>query len=102
MSAPMTQAPAVTLSAEDAHFLAVRLRRLCARMDYTLPKFAADDAPLVNIAGTVIGALLAREDQRILVLRRLHDWALAQQGGCVFSGDHPIAQAAATLAGRQP
>jgi hypothetical protein len=30
-------------------------------------------------------------------LRRLHDWALAQQGDCMFSGDHPIAQAAAVL-----
>jgi hypothetical protein len=31
-------------------------------------------------------------------LRRLHDWALAQQGDCMFSADHPIAQAAAVLA----
>jgi hypothetical protein len=30
-------------------------------------------------------------------LKRLHDWALAQQGDCLFSGDHPIAQAAAAL-----
>jgi hypothetical protein len=34
-------------------------------------------------------------------LRRLHDWALAQEGDCMFSGDHPIAQAAAVL-GAQP
>jgi hypothetical protein len=32
-------------------------------------------------------------------LQRLHDWALAQEGDCMFSGDHPIAQAAAVLAG---
>jgi hypothetical protein len=31
-------------------------------------------------------------------LARLHSWALAQQGDCMFSADHPIAQAAAALA----
>jgi hypothetical protein len=56
-----TESPApanVVLTREDAHFLAVRLRRLCAHLHYALPKFADDDANLVNIAGTVIGALL--------------------------------------------
>jgi hypothetical protein len=56
-----TESPApanVLLTREDAHFLAVRLRRLCAHHGYALPKFADDDANLVNIAGTVIGALL--------------------------------------------
>jgi hypothetical protein len=52
------QPTGVTLNAEDTHFLAVRLRRLCAHLKYTLPQFATDDAALVNIAGTVIGALL--------------------------------------------
>jgi hypothetical protein len=52
------QPSGVTLSTEDAHFLAVRLRRLCGHLNYTLPQFASDDAALVNIAGTVIGALL--------------------------------------------
>jgi hypothetical protein len=31
-------------------------------------------------------------------LKRLHDWALAQEGDCMFSANHPIAQAAAALA----
>jgi hypothetical protein len=48
----------VTLTAEDAKFLAARLRRLCAHHNYELPKFATDDASLINIAGSVIGALL--------------------------------------------
>jgi hypothetical protein len=30
-------------------------------------------------------------------LRRLHDWALEQMGECMFSADHPIAQAASAL-----
>lgn len=43
--------------------------------------------------------VLLRENERLRdALRRLHDWALAQQGDCMFSGDHPIAQAAAVLA----
>jgi hypothetical protein len=54
----LSELPSVTLSGEDAHFLAVRLRRLCAHLNYALPKFAEDDASLINIAGTVIGALL--------------------------------------------
>lgn len=36
-------------------------------------------------------------NQTMQALRRLHDWALAQEGDCMFSGDHPIAQAAAAL-----
>jgi hypothetical protein len=55
---PEAFGPSVTLTGEDAHFLAVRLRRLCAHQGYELPKFAADDASLINIAGSVIGALL--------------------------------------------
>lgn len=44
--------------------------------------------------------LTLRENERLrAALRRLHDWALAQEGDCMFSGDHPIAQAAAVLAG---
>jgi hypothetical protein len=34
-------------------------------------------------------------------LRRLHDWAVAQEGGCVFSGDHPIAVAAEIMEAKQ-
>lgn len=42
--------------------------------------------------------LLLRERDRLReALRRLHDWALAQEGDCMFSGDHPIAKAAAIL-----
>jgi hypothetical protein len=48
----------VTLDEAEAHFLAVRLRRLCARLNYTLPEFSKDDRALINIAGSVIGALL--------------------------------------------
>jgi hypothetical protein len=58
VAAVVQLAGGVTLSADDAAFLAARLRRLCAHMNYTLPKFADDDSALINIAGTVIGALL--------------------------------------------
>jgi hypothetical protein len=66
-----TESPApanVVLTREDAHFLAVRLRRLCAHHGYQLPKFAADDASLINIAGTVIGALLTNLTHSVKVL----------------------------------
>jgi hypothetical protein len=44
--------------------------------------------------------VLLRENERLRVaLSRLHRWALAQEGDCMFSGDHPIAQAAAALNG---
>jgi hypothetical protein len=45
--------------------------------------------------------VLLRENQQLRdALRRLHDWVLAQEGDCMFSGDHPIAQAAAVLQAR--
>ena len=52
-----------------------------------------------EILGAVSAAYAASENAALReALRRLHDWALAQQGDCMFSGDHPIAQAAAALA----
>lgn len=41
-------------------FLAARLRRLFAHFDYPLPSFAKDDARLIGIAGSCIGAILLR------------------------------------------
>lgn len=49
----------VSLTAEDAAFLAARLRRLFAHFNYPLPAFAANDAQLIGIAGSAIGAVLA-------------------------------------------
>ena len=45
------------------------------------------------------GKYVKYEDAAALreALGRLHAWALAQEGDCMFSGDHPIAQAAAAL-----
>jgi hypothetical protein len=40
---------------------------------------------------------LVEAERLAKALRRLHDWVLAQEGDCMFSGDHPIAQAAAAL-----
>jgi hypothetical protein len=48
----------VTLTAEDAKFLAARLRRLFAHHGYALPDFTKDDASLIRIAGSCIGAVL--------------------------------------------
>lgn len=50
----------LTIDGMDAHFLAVRLRRLFAHHGYVLPEFAKDDASLIGIAGTCIGAILTR------------------------------------------
>jgi hypothetical protein len=52
----------VTLEAADAAFLAARLRRLFAFFNYSLPSFAADDARLIGIAGSAIGAVLTRHE----------------------------------------
>lgn len=49
-----------TLEDVDVKFLAARLRRLFAFFNYPLPSFAADDARLIGIAGSAIGALLTR------------------------------------------
>lgn len=54
------EGPGLTLDANDARFLAARLRRLFAHFDYPLPDFAADDARLIGIAASAIGALLTR------------------------------------------
>ena len=45
------------------------------------------------------GKYVKHEDAAALreALGRLHAWALAQEGDCMFSGDHPIAQAAVAL-----
>jgi hypothetical protein len=48
----------VTLAADEAAFLAARLRRLFAHYGYALPDFARDDASLIRIAGSAIGAVL--------------------------------------------
>jgi hypothetical protein len=48
----------VTLTHDEAAFLAARLRRLFAHHGYTLPDFAKDDASLLRIAGSAIGAVL--------------------------------------------
>jgi hypothetical protein len=48
------------VEAADLAFLAARLRRLFAHFNYPLPAFAADDARLIGIAGSVIGGLLTR------------------------------------------
>lgn len=46
-----------------------------------------------------LNMVLRERDRLREELQRLHAWALAQEGDCMFSGDHPIAQAAAVLAG---
>lgn len=53
---------AVTLDAQEAAFLAARLRRLFAHFQYELPEFAKGDADasLIRIAGSCIGAVLAK------------------------------------------
>lgn len=56
---PPVPADGVTLSADEAAFLAARLRRLCERFDYPLPNMAASDASMIGIAGSCIGAILA-------------------------------------------
>jgi hypothetical protein len=48
----------ITLTTDDAHFLAARLRRLFAHHGYALPDLARDDASLLRIAGSAIGAVL--------------------------------------------
>lgn len=50
------------LDAEDVQFLATRLRRLFARFNYPLPKFADDGRRLIGIAPSCIGAVLANLD----------------------------------------
>lgn len=49
----------VTLTTDDAAFLAARLRRLFALYSYSLPDFARNDASLIRIAGSCIGAALS-------------------------------------------
>lgn len=49
-----------------------------------------------------LNLLLRERDSLREALQRLHDWALDQEGDCMFSGDHPIAQAAIALNGAQP
>lgn len=56
------EASPVTLSPCDAAFLAARLRRLFAHFNYTVPSFAGDDASLLRVAGSCIGAVLANLD----------------------------------------
>ncbi len=46
--------------------------------------------------------LLRERGQLREALTRLHNWALAQEGDCVYSGDHPVAQAAIALYGPPP
>jgi hypothetical protein len=58
VAAVVQLAGGVTLSADDAAFLSARLRRLFAHHGYTLPNFAKDDASLIRIAGSCIGAVL--------------------------------------------
>jgi hypothetical protein len=48
---------------------------------------------------STLNLLLHERDQLRAALARLHAWALAQEkGDCMYSGDHPLAQAAAVLA----
>jgi len=48
------------LSADDAAFLAARLRRLFAHFAYPLPPFAERDESLLRIAGSCIGGVLTQ------------------------------------------
>jgi hypothetical protein len=59
---------------------------------------------LHNLAQDLLHEHMGEQDaagvqQYVDALARLHDWAVAQEVNCMFSGDHPIAQAAAVLAG---
>ena len=51
----------LTLTADEATFLAARLRRLFAHFDCHVPDFADNDASLIRVAGSCIGGLLANQ-----------------------------------------
>lgn len=50
-----------------------------------------------GVRSSPLSGSIPESSTTLQVLKRLHDWALAQQGDCMFSGDHPIAQAAAVI-----
>jgi hypothetical protein len=62
---PAAEAASLTLSAQDAKFLAARLRRLFAQFNFPLPDGAKDDASLIEITGAAIGLMLTNTEQPV-------------------------------------
>ena len=59
------EALSLTLSANDAKFLAARLRRLFAQFNFPLPDGARDDTRLIGLAGSAIGLMLTNAEQPV-------------------------------------
>ena len=60
-TSPIDASEGLILDKGDVSFLAARLRRLFAAENYSRPEFAKEnDAALIGIAGSVIGAILGR------------------------------------------
>jgi hypothetical protein len=70
--------PRITLDANDARFLAARLRRLFAHFGIPVPN-ADDDAHLIGNAGAAIGMLLTRRETEDAAARSLQAASQAQQ-----------------------
>jgi hypothetical protein len=62
---PDGEGSSLTLSAQDAKFLATRLRRLFAQFNFPLPDSAQDDARLIEITGAAIGLMLTNAEQPV-------------------------------------
>jgi hypothetical protein len=54
----LAPATSVMLSAQDAAFLATRLRRLCKHFNFQPPGGSEDDAQMIGMAGSAIGLML--------------------------------------------
>lgn len=83
VAAVVQLAGGVTLSADDAAFLSARLRRLFAHHGYALPDFAKDDASLIRIAGSCIGAVLTNAAAGVKELPAFHPCSFCKtEGAC--------------------